>query len=194
MRRRPLFLSLTGLVLLWSCIVGGESAWADAETDRGDTLKNAGFAPAPTAQAAPGFSLPDLSGADVHLADYAGKMVLINFWATWCAPCVVEMPTLENLGKKLGEDGLVVLAVSLDVSDTARVTDFVRGYGWQLPVLLDPLSTVGDAYSIRVMPTSYLIDRDGTILGRSFGARTWDDAETVSHFKTLLQSSDFSSP
>lgn len=178
--------------MLLAC--GGEPPVWGAETDRSETLKKAGLAPAPQANPAPGFALPDLSGATVQLADYAGKMVLLNFWATWCAPCVVEMPTLENLANILKADGLVVLAISLDVADEAHVADFVRGYGWQLPVLLDPLSATGDAYAIRVMPTSYLIDRDGTILGRSFGARTWDDDETVTHLKTLLQSGGFSSP
>jgi len=151
-----------------------------------DLFGPAGVAPSEKVIPAPDFTLPTLKGDSLTLSDLGGRLVVLNFWATWCGPCVKEMPTLEHLRDRLGERGLSVLAVSLDMGDPKRVADFVRGYGWQLPILLDPLAQVGDRYAIRVMPTTYVIGPDGIIRGRSFGAKEWDTPAAVALMESLL--------
>jgi peroxiredoxin len=96
------------------------------------------------------------------------------------------MPTLQHLDEQLGDKGLSVLAVSLDMGDPKRVADFVEGYGWRLPILLDPLNQVADRYEIRVMPTTYVIGPDGNIRGRAFGAKEWDNPAAVALMESLL--------
>lgn len=176
---------LAWLGAAWLALAPIPSGWAATDLDA--LFERAGVAPSETTLQAPEFALPSLSGGTVRLADYAGRVVLLNFWATWCRPCVTEMPALERLAGRLKDQGLTVLAVSLDMTAAEEVALFVDGYGWGLPILLDPLSDVGDAYAVRVMPTTYIIGRDGTILGRSFGARAWDGAEAAALMESLLR-------
>jgi len=174
------------LVLGLGC-ASAAPAWAAGDADPGpDLFGPAGVAPAGKDMAAPDFTLPALDGGTVRLSDLSGRVVVLNFWATWCGPCVKEMPTLEHLETQLGDKGLSVLAVSLDMGDPKRVETFVKGYGWRLAVLLDPLAQVGDQYAIRVMPTTYVIGPDGNILGRSFGALEWDTPAAVALMESLL--------
>jgi cytochrome c biogenesis protein CcmG/thiol:disulfide interchange protein DsbE len=176
---------VTRTLVLAGLLALAAPAWGagDAGTD---LYAPAGVAPAGTVMAAPDFTLPTLKGDTLTLSDFGGRVVVLNFWATWCGPCVKEMPTLERLADRLADRGLSVLAVSLDMGDPKRVADFVRGYGWRLPVLLDPLAQVGDAYAIRAMPTTYVIGPDGNIRGRSFGAQEWDTPAAVALMESLL--------
>lgn len=155
-----------------------------------DLFEGAGVIRAEKPMQAPDFALPSLSGDTVRLGDLAGRVVLVNFWATWCRPCVHEMPTLDRLARRLGGEGLSVLAVSMDMGPPKLVAEFVEGYGWKLPVLLDTLSDVGDRYAVRVVPTTYLIGPDGAILGRSFGPREWDSPASVALMESLLHPSE----
>ncbi|MFQ5508860.1 MAG: TlpA disulfide reductase family protein [Leptospirillia bacterium] len=150
----------------------------------------AGVAPSETVRTAPDFELPSLAGPMVQLSDFRGKIVVLNFWATWCRPCIKEMPSLEQLANSMQENGVAVLAVSLDAGPGSDVYDFVKGYGWDLQVLLDPLTEAGDAYAVRAMPTTYLISHEGTILGRSFGPRDWAGEESVALMEMLTRSFD----
>jgi len=149
-------------------------------------FEQAGIALSDSHRPAPDFELPNTDGTPVRLSDYRGKLVLVNFWATWCGPCVEEMPTLERLTDKLGSKGLAVLAVSLDTGPASDVISFAAGYHWRLPILLDPENRSGDQYAVRVMPTTYIIDPQGAILGRSFGIQKWDDPKTVALLESLL--------
>jgi peroxiredoxin len=151
-----------------------------------EAFKKAGIIPAETNMVAPDFELVATDGGQVRLSDYRGQLVLLNFWATWCGPCVEEMPTLERVAHQLGPQGLTVLAVSLDTGPTTDVAAFAAGYHWRLPILLDPENRSGDRYAVRVMPTTYLIDPAGAIVGRAFGIREWDSPDGVALLKTLL--------
>ncbi len=138
-------------------------------------------APAENAQEslkpAPIFELPDINGKKVSLADFKGKVVLINFWATWCGPCKAEMPSLNNLYAAFKNEGFVVLAVSLDPSEKP-VRSFVAEKGLAFPVLMDPEKEVYfDLYAAFAMPTSFLIDRKGMIAEKFIGERVWDSPE-----------------
>ncbi len=130
------------------------------------------------------FELPDLDGENVKLSDYKGKVVFLNFWATWCPPCRGEMPAMESVYKELKDDGFVILAVDLG-EDGDTVQKFVEGNNLTFPVLLDKTSSVGMTYTASSIPTTYLIDRDGNILGRAIGAREWENY--LDMFKSILE-------
>ncbi len=147
----------------------------------------AGLTPLERPQPAPAFELTDLSGKPVSLSDHRGKLVLLNFWATWCGPCVKEMPTLQRVAKTLGPQGLSVLAISLDKLPRQDVALFAHGYRWKLPILLDPAGETGDRYGVRLMPSTYLIGPDGMILAHAFGIREWDAPSTVELLTQLLK-------
>jgi len=110
---------------------------------------------------APNFSLKNLQGEDVELAEYRGRVVLINFWATWCAPCRLEMPAIQARYERYSPD-LAVLAVDFDEPEQL-VRDFVTEFGMTFEVLLDPGAVVQDQYQIRGYPSSYFVDEDGII-------------------------------
>jgi thiol-disulfide isomerase/thioredoxin len=116
---------------------------------------------------APDFSLESLSGKTVSLSDFKGKLVLINYWATWCIPCKVEMPLLQRYADQY-QDDLVVLAVN-DGEPVEKVKPFVQGLNLTLPVLLDPNETVTQQYRIRGFPTTMFVDQDGKIRYQHIG-------------------------
>ena len=124
---------------------------------------------------APDFTLPTLSGAPIRLADLRGKVVLLNFWATWCVPCRTEMPSIEALYQRYKDRGLEVVAVNLDILSTAGVAEFVQEAGVTFRVGLDPSWSSAQAYRVLGLPTTYLIDRAGYVVVREFGARDWLD-------------------
>jgi peroxiredoxin len=124
-------------------------------------------------QVAPEFTLPSLDGAPVSLADLRGKVVLLNFWATWCKPCEDEMPAMQRLHQALAGTDFVLLAVSTDET-REPVEAFRKRLGLDFPILLDPGKEVSVAYQTYRYPESYLIGRDGKILARYIGPRDWD--------------------
>jgi len=119
--------------------------------------------------AAPNFELATLDGRRVKLSDYRGKAVLLNFWATWCSPCKVEMPWFVELQKKYGNDGLVILGIAMDDSDAPKIAQFASEMGVNYPVLLGT-DQVSEQYgNVEFLPTSFYIDRDGKIVGKGTG-------------------------
>ena len=126
-------------------------------------------------QEAPGFALPRLDGTTVRLEDLRGKVVLLNFWATWCKPCEDEMPAMQRLYEGLAGADFEMLAVSVD-EKRAPVEAFQKRLGLGFPILHDPARRVSEAYQTYRYPESYLIDRDGRILARYIGPRDWDAA------------------
>jgi peroxiredoxin len=129
-------------------------------------------APAPVVGApAPDFTLKDLSGNDVALSNHKGHVVLINFWATWCGPCLVEMPAIERRYEALKDKGFVVLAVDDDEAIT-EVSAFTHELDLTFPVLLDPGAMVNDLYRVRGLPTSFVVDREGVIRQLHIGLMT----------------------
>ncbi len=135
---------------------------------------------------APDFRLPSLDGRETELASLRGKVVLLNFWATWCPPCVEEMPSLERLHRKLGPEGLVVLAVSTD-EDRADLESFVTRNALTLPVLRDPGGVVAaDSYRTTGYPETFVIDRSGVLLQHTVGPAEWDTPEALAYFRGLL--------
>ena len=138
---------------------------------------------------APAFTLIDLQGRRLALSDYRGEVVLLNFWATWCAPCLVEMPGMERLYQDLKKEGFEILAVSSDPQGRAVTQPFVESKGLTFPVLHDSDYRVSGRYGVRTLPMSFLIDRNGTLIHRVFGARDWNTPEARTLIQTLLRNS-----
>ena len=111
---------------------------------------------------APDFTLKTLDGPALRLAEQRGQVVLVNFWASWCAPCKVEMPHLNRLADKYRDTGVVLLAVNVD-DDPKKAAAEARKLGINFPVLLDTAKTASKAYQLQAMPTTVLVDRDGKV-------------------------------
>jgi len=116
------------------------------------------------------FSLVDLTGKSWHLRDLKGKVVLVNFWATWCPPCRKEMPDLQALYDKYKDQGFLVLSISDE--ETAKVSPFIAERKITYPVLLDPGRKVNDAFVVEGIPKSFVYDRDGKLVAQSIDMRT----------------------
>lgn len=121
---------------------------------------------------APAFILRDIKGAKKGLSDFKGKVILLNFWATWCPSCREEMPSLEGLWEKFRAKGVMVIAVAVD-RRSEEVESFARRLGLTFPILLDADGTVRRDYEVIALPMTYIIGKDGKISGRIFGSREW---------------------
>lgn len=127
----------------------------------------------------------DPDGNTIRLQGFRGKVVFLNFWATWCVPCRLEMPAMERLYQEFKGRGLVVLAVNLQEGPSA-VKAFVRELKLTFPVVLDPKGAAAIAYAVRGLPATYLIDRNQVIVGRAIGAREWDSKDGRGYIRALL--------
>jgi len=134
------------------------------------------------------FTLKHLDGTATSLHDFNGKLVLLNFWATWCLPCIQEMPDMEKLWQRYKDAGLIVLGVSNDdAGKRKRVETFIDKVNLSFPILLDSDSTVSELYDVSGIPVSYLISRDGTLLAKIVGVREWASPEAFTLMEHLLQ-------
>lgn len=132
------------------------------------------------------FTLPDLQGQPIRLSDLHGGVVLLNFWATWCPPCRAEMPSMSALYQEYREKGLEILAISSDVGGKEIVAPFIARLGLTFPVLLDPHNVVSTQLGVRGIPTSYLLDKQGRVVGLEVGARNWNAAKMRRRLEQLL--------
>ena len=135
---------------------------------------------------APDFSLLDLNGKKVGLSQFRGKIILLNFWATWCGPCKEEMPFLEILHQQFKEKDFVVLTISVDYEEAKIVREFISKQRYTFPVLLDPKCEVLDLFEVKGIPTSFIIDKKGKMLGRAIGPRDWKCQEVFSLISMLM--------
>ena len=137
---------------------------------------------------APDLTLPALTGEAVRLSAFRGqKAVLINFWATWCAPCRLEMPTMEKAYQRYKNKGLEILAVSVDAGPKNLVKNFMEELGLTFPALLDPDMKVFQLYRLFAIPASFLIDKQGIIRFKELGYRDWTDKESTKMLEQLLR-------
>jgi peroxiredoxin len=168
-----------GGLLLGFALAGGV-LWALLSGDPGRDPIEPGLA-------APDFSLPILGAeGSLSLGSLRGKVVLVNFWATWCKPCEEEMPAMENLYQALASQGFELVAVSVD-QDRREVEEFTAERGLSFPILLDPQKRVADAYQSYRFPESYLIDREGVLVARYIGPREWDAPAYRDRVRRLLE-------
>jgi peroxiredoxin len=135
---------------------------------------------------APDFTLESLSGKRISLKDYRGKVVFLNFWATWCLPCRDEMPLMEALHREFKDQGLAVVAVDFR-EDKATVRRFFDELALSFEAALDLDGEVSEQYGALSLPLTYLIDRDGRFVGKAVGIRPWDRADAKAFIRELLQ-------
>ena len=132
------------------------------------------------------FTLPDIKGETQSLSDYRGKVVLVNFWASWCMPCVQEMPELTQLKQHLAGQPFEILALNVGEGEK-RVKHFAKRTSFDLPVLMDNSSKVFNEWKIEIMPTSFLIDASGRVRYRALGNPGWDNDQTLSLIENLIK-------
>jgi peroxiredoxin len=137
-------------------------------------------------KAAEDFTLATPAGGVFRLSEQRGKVVLVNFWATWCPPCLEEMPAMERLWRRHRDAGFVLVAISLD-TDPKKVPPFVSAHKFDFPVALDPKMKVADAWGVRALPSSFVIDRDGMMAGVALGPRAWDQASAHNLVQAMLR-------
>ena len=171
--------------LLLLILAGGESA-AEDNPDVSERAPLGEFIPASPLLPAPAISFVDLAGNTVSLSEFTGKIVLVNLWATWCEPCLREMPSLERVQLRLG-DKIAVVAISEDHGGSKTVEPFIDKLGLKsVKIYFDPKSAIERALKVRGLPTSFLIDRKGRVLGRVEGAAEWDAPKLLEVLKSFL--------
>jgi len=167
----------------WNTFVVVVCAWlfaASAVTAAEQTLPEL-----PRPIEAPNFELVDLDGGLHKLTDYRGKVVVLNFWATWCPPCRYEMPSMQRGWEAARADGIVFLGVNVG-EDADSVFIFLADYSVEFPLLLDKDATVIKQYQVVGLPTTFIIDPQGRITHRVVGSREWDDAALLRELRGLL--------
>ena len=146
------------------------------------------YSPLRSGRPAPDFTLPGLDGKMVSLADHKGHVVLLNIWATWCPPCIDEMPSMETLYKEFKGENFEILAVSIDALGARAVAPFMKKYNLSFPALLDPEGTIKSLYQTPGVPESFIIDQQGIVVEKIIGPRNWAAPEVVRYFRDLLKS------
>jgi len=137
---------------------------------------------------APNFQLRDMNGRMVSLTDLRGKVVLVNFWATWCGPCRVEMPAMERLYRTYDRKDFEILAVSTDAQGVAVTRPFQEENKLTFPILHDADFRVGLSYGARTLPMTFMVDRAGIVRHHIFGARDWEAPEAHQLIEMLMKS------
>ena len=183
-KRLPVFLGLLVVLALASGAVyftmGGKEDSRENPAGERKEAPNEGYP-------APEFSLYDLSGSQVGLSDFRGKVVLVNFWATWCAPCRREIPSMERLYRMRRDEGFEIVAVNTERISASKVASFVEKYGMSFPILLNPQGDVGSRYRVRAIPTSFLLDKNGVISWKIVGGREWESSYVLNRIDRLLK-------
>lgn len=176
-------LAIAGMAIFW--IVAGSGMGGAAGLD---ILPVADRAIIKLGEPAPNFQLRDLNGHLITLSDLRGKVVLLNFWATWCGPCRVEMPAMEQLYRMFQRKDFEILAVSTDAQGAVITRPFQQENRLTFPILHDPDYRVGLTYGARSLPMTFLIDRLGIIRHQVFGARDWEAIEAQQLVQMLMKS------
>jgi cytochrome c biogenesis protein CcmG/thiol:disulfide interchange protein DsbE len=150
-------------------------------------LQSSKYEPLVVGKPAPDFALTDLNDKPHRLSDFRGKVVFLNFWATWCAPCREEMPSMEVLNKSFEKDGLVVLAVSIDrVTTTKDIPPFVKSLNLTFPVLIDSWGITDKPYKRLGVPETFIIDQQGIVREIIIGPKDWTRIDNLKTLATLL--------
>ena len=136
---------------------------------------------------APTFYLPGLDGNIVNLTDFRGKVVFLNIWATWCPPCVEEMPSMEMLYQAFKGEQFEMLAVSVDGQGMKAVLPFVQKHRLSFPILMDPDRTISQLYGTTGIPETFIIDQNGILIEKALGARNWSTPEAIGFFRNLIR-------
>jgi peroxiredoxin len=147
------------------------------------------FEPVLEGKVAPDFTLPDLQGKMYKLSDYKGKVVFVNFWATWCKPCEEEMPSMQVMYEAVKKNfqNFELLAVSIDSKEPNVVKSFARKYGLTFPILHDKKGKIKEIYKTTGVPESFIVDQNGVIAEKVWGPRNWSRQDSVNAIMELLK-------
>jgi thiol-disulfide isomerase/thioredoxin len=178
---------VVGAIFMGSMKNTDEALVASPSSDKiSDRLyKDLGVIRVPRIASPTDFKLENINGKWEWLSDFRGKVVFLNFWATWCPPCKYEMPSMQKLYDKLKHKNFAMVAVDLQ-EPVDRVKDFVRKYNLDFTVLLDIKGDVGRQFGIQSIPTTFILDGKGGIIGKAFGPREWDGKKSVDFFEHLM--------
>lgn len=179
---------MTKLVILGTavCLMGAVSSLGSAAAP--DVRSVAERRVVKLGEPAPNFHLRDLNGQAVALSDLRGKVVLLNFWATWCGPCRVEMPAMEKLYRAFSRNDFEILAVSTDAQGASITRPFQQENQLTFPILHDADYRVGLTYGARSLPMTFMVDRQGIVRHQIFGARDWGAPEAHQLVQMLMKS------
>jgi peroxiredoxin len=147
-------------------------------------LEKLGFTVFPKPQALDDFTVQALAGSSISLSAQKGKIVLLNFWATWCPPCKAEMPAIDKLWKKTKDKAFTVMGVSVG-EEPRTVKDFIARMGYGYPIFVDPSGVLGTAFGARSIPTTYILDKSGAAIAGMVGAAPYDSEEAAAIFSEL---------
>jgi peroxiredoxin len=134
---------------------------------------------------APDFTLPSTSEHEIKLSDYKGKLILLNFWATFCAPCRMEMPSLQALSEEYQHEEVEIIAVSLDQGRKVAIKKWIKKMGLEFAIALEG-EPAGEQYEVSALPVTFIIGKQGQLIGRIVGEREWNNAETRNFIEQLL--------
>ena len=140
--------------------------------------------PVTMGQAAPGFTLPQLSSGNLSLSQYQGQVVVLNFWATWCPPCIEETPSLEQFATQMKPEGVIVIGVSVD-EDPKALENFIQHFHLSYPIARDPSAALAHRYGTYKLPETYIIGRDGHVAEKIIGGTNWTDPRMIAFVKSL---------
>jgi thiol-disulfide isomerase/thioredoxin len=130
--------------------------------------------------------LKDLNGQQVSLSDFRGKIVFLNFWATWCYACRIEMPDMEKLHQKFKNKDFAMVTINLQES-VSQVKQFFKDFKLTFTALLDSDGAVGAHFMITAIPTTFILDKEGIIIGKVMGPREWDSKKAIALFENLIE-------
>jgi peroxiredoxin len=159
-----------GVLLVALILVIAGRFQADHVTDVGDT--------------APAFSIATDQGHTITPTSFGGRVLVLNFWATWCAPCVEEVPSLSEFQKRMAGSGVVVVGVSVD-KNPKLYSDFLRRFNPTFQTARDPNESIANSYGTYKYPETYVIDRNGKVVQKVIGSRNWMDPDNISSFQSL---------
>jgi thiol-disulfide isomerase/thioredoxin len=181
---KKLWAALCAALLFFSCANRTEAQ--DHSQNLTDAFRAAGIPLLAKPVEPKAFSLSLLKGGTAELSAYKGKVVLLNFWATWCPPCRNEMPSMETLYKRFKARGLEILAVDC-AEGKAAVEQFIQNNNYSYPVLLDTSGEVSGLYGIEAIPTTFILNREGKIIARIVGALRWDDPKIITAIEAVIE-------
>jgi thiol-disulfide isomerase/thioredoxin len=167
------------LILVCLCI--------PAEGKEYDLFQKMNILPIKDKKNAPNFSLASLEGRRVDLRHLKGKVVFLNFWATWCGPCKEEMPSMEALHQQYKDKDFVFLTISVDYGGVNPVKEFIGKKRYTFPVLIDPKGETLDLFEVKGIPMTFVIDKKGRLRGKASGSRDWRSPEIISLVNFLLE-------
>ena len=160
---------------------------SSSDGEEADLFQKVGAKQMKVKKVAPNFSLEDLNGQKVELKNFKGKVIFLNFWATWCGPCKEEMPSMETLWQWYKGKDFLLLGISVDYGGVKTVKEYIERQRYTFRVLIDSRSKTLDLYEVKAIPTTLMIDRKGQIVAVAIGPRNWRSPEAASLVDLLIK-------